>query len=82
MGCHSQHSEENHKSYYKALRCKTLFSALYGTYIVKLNELENVLKASGQAGQTKLEEGFKDVRSRKRHYSRVRSLHSEESVST
>jgi hypothetical protein len=32
---------------------------------VTLNELKNVLKASSQAGQTKQEDGFKEVRSRK-----------------
>jgi hypothetical protein len=35
---------------------------------VTLNELENVLKASSQAGQTKQADGFKEVRSRKRHF--------------
>jgi hypothetical protein len=34
---------------------------------VTVNELKNVLKASGQAGQTKQEDGFKEVRSWKRH---------------
>jgi hypothetical protein len=29
--------------------------------------MKNVLKASGQTGQTKQEDGFKEVRSRKRH---------------
>jgi hypothetical protein len=35
---------------------------------VTLNELKNVLRASSQAGQIKQEDGFKEVRSRKRHY--------------
>jgi hypothetical protein len=48
-------AEDNRESYYKALRWKTLFSALYGTYAVTLNELKNVLKASSQEGQTKQE---------------------------
>jgi hypothetical protein len=61
-------AEDNRESYCKALSGKTLFSALYGTYTVTLNELKNVLKASGQAGQTKQEDGFKEVRSRKTHY--------------
>jgi hypothetical protein len=61
-------AEDNCESYCKALRGKALFSALYGTYTVTLNELKNVLKASSQAGQTKQEDGFKEVRSRKRHY--------------
>jgi hypothetical protein len=34
---------------------------------VTLNELKNVLKASGQAGQTKQEDGFKEVQSWKTH---------------
>jgi hypothetical protein len=59
-------AEDNRKSFCKALRSKPLFSALYGTYTVTLNELKNVLKASSQTGQTKQEDGFKEVRSRKR----------------
>jgi hypothetical protein len=34
---------------------------------VTLNELKNVLKASGQAGQTKQTDDFKEVRNRKQH---------------
>jgi hypothetical protein len=34
---------------------------------VTLNEQKSVLKASGQAGQTKQTDDFKEVRSRKRH---------------
>jgi hypothetical protein len=34
---------------------------------VTLNGFKNVLKASSHAGQTKQEDGFKEVRSRKRH---------------
>jgi hypothetical protein len=60
-------AEENHKIYCQALHGKPLFSALYGTYTVKLNELKSVLKASGQAGQTKQADDFKEVRNRKRH---------------
>jgi hypothetical protein len=63
-------AEDNRESYCKVLRGKTLFSALYGTYTVTLNELKNILKASSQAGQTKREDGFKDVRSQKRHNTR------------
>jgi hypothetical protein len=43
--------EENHESYFQALRGKPLFSALYGTYTVTLNELKSFVKASSQAGQ-------------------------------
>jgi hypothetical protein len=60
-------AEDNRESYCKALCGKELFSALYGTYTLTLNEMKNVLKASGQAGQTKEEDSFKEVRSRKRH---------------
>jgi hypothetical protein len=35
---------------------------------VTLNELKNILKVSSQAGQTKQKDGFKEVQSRKRHY--------------
>jgi hypothetical protein len=58
-------AEDNRESYCKALRGKTLFSALYGNYAVTLNELKHVLKASSQAGQTKQEEGLKEVRCKK-----------------
>jgi hypothetical protein len=60
-------AEDSRESYCRALRGKALFSAQYGTYTVTLNELKNVLKASGQAGKTEQEDGFKEVRSRKRH---------------
>jgi hypothetical protein len=55
-------AEENRKNFCKALRGKSLFSALYGTYTVTMNELKSVLKASRQQG-----DGFKEVRNRKRH---------------
>jgi hypothetical protein len=60
-------AEDNRESFCKALRGKPLFSALYGTYTVTLNELKNVLQASSQAGQTMKADDFKEVRSRKRH---------------
>jgi hypothetical protein len=61
-------AEENHKIYCQALHGKLLFSAMYGTYTVTLNELKSVLKkAGGQAGQTKQADNFKEVRNRKRH---------------
>jgi hypothetical protein len=53
-------SAENREIFCKVLRGKTLFSALYGTYTVTLNELKSVLKASSQQ-----EDGFKEVRNRK-----------------
>jgi hypothetical protein len=60
-------AEDNRESYCKALRGKTLFSELHGTYTMTLNDLKNVMKASTQTGQTKQGDGFKEVRSRKRH---------------
>jgi hypothetical protein len=59
--------EDNRESFCKALRGKPLFSALYGTYTVTLNELKSVLKANNQTEQTKQADDFKEVRSRKRH---------------
>jgi hypothetical protein len=58
-------AEENHKSYFEALHGKPLFSALYGTYTVTLNELKSLLKASSSAGKAKQTDGFKEVRRRK-----------------
>jgi hypothetical protein len=66
---------DNRASYCKALSSKVLFSALYGTYTVALNERKFLLKASTSAGRTTTatetvkptqEEGFKEVRRRKR----------------
>jgi hypothetical protein len=60
-------AEDNRESYYVVLRGKTLYSALYGTYTVTLNEFKSILKASIQAGQSSQGDGFKEVRSQKRH---------------
>jgi hypothetical protein len=62
-------AEDNRESFCKALRGKPLFSALYGTYTVTLNELKTVLQASSQAGKTKQADGFQEDRSRKRQFS-------------
>jgi hypothetical protein len=58
----------------KALNGKTLFSALYGTYTVALQELKALLKASSPAGNSETtkcaasqEDVFNEVRRRKRH---------------
>jgi hypothetical protein len=59
-------AEENHKATLK-LCVAILFSALYGTYTVTLNELKSLLKASSSAGQAKQADGFKEVRRLKRH---------------
>jgi hypothetical protein len=67
-------SAENRQNLCEALSGKTLFSALYGTYTVALHELKAVLKANTLASQSKTpksaatqEDGFKEVRRRKRH---------------
>jgi hypothetical protein len=60
-------AEEIHENYFQALRSKPLFSALYGTYTLTLNELRSLVKASSQAEQAKQVDGFKEVRRRKRH---------------
>jgi hypothetical protein len=64
-------AEENRASYCKALTGKTVFSALYGTYTVTLKELKSLMKASTTAGRTTEKpaqnEGFQEVRRRKRH---------------
>jgi hypothetical protein len=69
-------AEENQLNPCKALTGKILFSALYGTYTVTLKELRALLKASSSAGQTVTtkcaahrEDGFKEVRRRKRNSS-------------
>jgi hypothetical protein len=69
-------AQENEESYCKCLHGKPLFSALYGTYTVTLQELKAVLKARTLADQTNLpkttgqqttyEDGFQEVRRRKR----------------
>jgi hypothetical protein len=69
---------ENRVSYCKAQSGKAIFSALYGTYTVTLSELRALLKASTSAGKSitphatkerTQEEGFQEVRRRKRHSS-------------
>jgi hypothetical protein len=67
-------AEYNRQNFCKALIEKTMFSALYGTYTVTLQELKAVLKASTPAGQSKTpksaateEYGSKNVRRTKRH---------------
>jgi hypothetical protein len=72
-------AEENRVSYCRALTGKTLYSALYGTYTVTLKELKDLVKASiiapefNKAENTeenpKEEEGFQEVRRRKRQSS-------------
>jgi hypothetical protein len=65
-------AEENRDSYCKALTGKLLFSALYGTYTVTLNDLKYLVKArSSETSKTvsakpAQEEDFKEVRRRKR----------------
>jgi hypothetical protein len=45
-------AEENRANISQVLDGKPLFSNLYGTYTVTLNELKAVLKVSAQAGQS------------------------------
>jgi hypothetical protein len=54
-------AEDNRETYCKALRGKPLYSVLYGAYTITLNDLNEVLKNSAPR-----EEGFKEVRRRKR----------------
>jgi hypothetical protein len=42
--------EETRNNYCKALSATTLFSTLYGTYTVTLNDLKTILWASNTAG--------------------------------
>jgi hypothetical protein len=59
--------EENGASYCKGLHGKPLFSALYSTYTVTLDELKDLLKASTLTGQqTTQEDGFQEVQRKKR----------------
>jgi hypothetical protein len=67
-------TEENRQNFCKVLNRNNLFSALYGTNTVALDELKAVMKASTPAGQSKTpksaatqEDGFKEVRRPKRH---------------
>jgi hypothetical protein len=69
-------AEESGASYCKCLRGKQLFSAMYGTYTVTLQELKAVIKARTLADQTNTpettgqqtnkEDVFQEVRTRKR----------------
>ncbi|XP_023725873.1 uncharacterized protein LOC111874531 [Cryptotermes secundus] len=64
-------AEESREGYCKALKGKILFSALYGTYTVTLNDLKSLVKArTSEATKTQTkpsqEEDFKEVRRRKR----------------
>jgi hypothetical protein len=64
--------EENRVNFCKALSGKKLYSALYGTYTVTLNELKGLLKTSttaksGATGSPRQDEGFQEVHRRKRH---------------
>jgi hypothetical protein len=74
------HSAENRENLYKALNGKPLCSALYGMYIVMINELKAFLMVSAQAEQTGVmnktsvepmaqDDKFHEVKSRKRHIS-------------
>jgi hypothetical protein len=61
-------AEDNRETFSLALQGKPLYSALYGTYTVTLNDFKSLLKASCQAGRSSQGDGFKEVRRRKRHF--------------
>jgi hypothetical protein len=69
----------------KALSGKVIFSALYGAYTVALTELKSLLKANNlaggattdsESGKPTQEDGFKEVRRRKRHSYNVKETSS------
>jgi hypothetical protein len=60
-------AEDNLERYSVALHGKILYSTLYGTYTVTLNDLKRIFKSSGQARQPSQGDGFQEVLSRKRH---------------
>jgi hypothetical protein len=76
MVCILNAAEENGASYCKCLRGKPLFSAMYDTYTVTLQELKAVIKARTLGDQTNIpkttgqqinkEDDFQEVRRRKR----------------
>jgi hypothetical protein len=45
-------AEENRQNFHEGLDGKLLFSALYGMYMVTVNELKAILKVSAQEGQS------------------------------
>jgi hypothetical protein len=55
-------AEDNSRTIVKDLKGKTLFSALYGTYTVTLNDLKKIQKDG-----TQQVDGFKEVHRRKRY---------------
>jgi hypothetical protein len=55
-------AEDNREDYYKVLKGKTLFIALYVTYTVTLHDFKKVRKDI-----TRQIDGFKEVQRRKRH---------------
>jgi hypothetical protein len=80
-------AEENRRNFCKALCGKTLYSALYGTYTVYLQELKALLKASTTANPTPKpastqEDGFTEVRRRKRQNSDETAQTSKKSAQT
>jgi hypothetical protein len=84
-------AEKNRANFCKILNGKPLFSALYGTYTLTLNELKAVLKVKAQAGKcgavtkTSLElaahdDDFQKVKRDKRHISNDTSQTAEKST--
>jgi hypothetical protein len=55
-------AEESCENSCKSFNGKTLFSALYGTYTVTVNELKAVMKSKHQTGQPKMQDdSFQEV---------------------
>jgi hypothetical protein len=60
-------AEENRSNYCRALKRRSLFIALYGTYTAMMNTLKALLKTKHQARQTeKHKDEFREVQSRKK----------------
>jgi hypothetical protein len=69
-------AEDNRANYCKVLYGKVLLSVLHGAYTVAVKELKSLLKTSNSAGRNNAttesvkpsqDDGFKEVRRRKRH---------------
>jgi hypothetical protein len=74
-------AEKNRQNFCQALSGKTPFSSLYGTYTIALQELKALLKARTPADPTQTpkpastqEDGFTEVRRRKRQSSNTATL--------
>jgi hypothetical protein len=80
-------AEENRQNFCKALGGKTLYRNLYGTYTVALQELKALVKASttsdptpGPKPASNQEDGFTEVRRRRRQNSGIYAQTSKKSI--